>query len=140
MIAIIGLVFCMSYIFYAAIGFNSYYKRKLYFRLLLRKRLYSLHLSIALLTAGWALYYCCHGYAQCSFLVAPAVFLLLLKCMDLLVLCCMKRHILLIYRDNFRPAAYRWYLDGILSMLVLMLPLFFSGILMNWFRFGRWFA
>lgn len=134
----LGILYGVGYIFYSSISFQSDYRKKFYYRLF-NNRLYFAHLLFTFLVACFGLFRCSQGFYQETFFIAPFLFLLLLRLLDLLVIALSERHIIISTRHDDRPENYEWYIDGILSVIIIAFPLIACGHLMNKFRFGQLF-
>jgi hypothetical protein len=134
----IGILYGLGYIFYATISFHSDYEKKFYYKLF-DKQTFLLNLIITFLIAYFGLYRCKEGYFRETFFMAPFLFLITLRLLDLLSLAFNKRHVIIATRHDDRPEYYKWYIDGLLSVLIVSLPIVTCGHLMNKFRFGQLF-
>jgi hypothetical protein len=134
----LGILYGLGYIFYSSISFQSNYQKKFYYKLF-DKQTFVIHLLVTFLIAWFGFYRCKQGYFRETFFIAPFLFLLTLRLFDLLSLTINKRHVIIATRYDDRPKYYRWYTDGILSIVIVALPIVTCGHLMNKFKIGQFF-
>ena len=132
----IGIVYAVAYIFYMALGVGHVPLKKPYNKLFDNKT-FLIHLSINLLITLIAVSRSLSGYYREIFFMAPLLFLVLLRLCNSLVRAITGRNVLFVARGDTRPTYYKWYVDGLVGVLIIVIPLCSCGYLMNYFRFGK---
>ena len=132
----ISIILGFGYIFYCAYGFESKPKRKFYHKLFLKKTFW-IHFIATLGLFVFGFYRCKKGHYKETFYFAPFIFLIILIFFNWLTRIAIKRDILISTRWDSKPSNYKWYIDGIFSFLIVLIPFLFCGYAMNKFRFGE---
>jgi hypothetical protein len=133
---IISLIIGVGYVFFMVYG-NSLHPHRKYYNRLFERNIYFLHLFVAFLVALVGLYLSIRVDARHSMLLAPVVFLIEFRIIDVLVQKLTGRRIIISDRWDSKPKNYRWYIDGICSFLLAFTPILVSGLILNKFSQGH---
>ena len=117
------------------LGWNETPEQKPFLKLL-NNQIFFIHFIIHVILGGFGVALAYKGYFQYVFLLAPTLFLLLLRLLDPIVVKLTRRHLYFVGKGDSYPKDYRWYLDAPIAVLLGTIPLCTCGYLMNFFRFG----
>ena len=116
------------------LGWNETPEQKPFLRLL-NNQIFLIRFIIHVILGAFGIALAYKGYFQYIFLLAPTLFLLLLRLFDPVVMKFTGRHVYFIGKGDSHPTDYKWYLDAPIAILLGTLPLGTCGYLMNFFRF-----
>ncbi|HWJ27136.1 MAG TPA: hypothetical protein VNS32_11375 [Flavisolibacter sp.] len=102
--------------------------KKLYNQLF-HPRSFYIHFSCAMVLAATGLYLMLHDRQEAGCFLTPFIYILLIRFSDWAVRIRLNRHILLAVKYDKRPDAYKWWLDGLLSFFLLVLPVLLGVLL-----------
>jgi hypothetical protein len=130
--ALWSMILGCSYVYYMTYGFSLIPRRKPYNKLFDAKK-YLIHLLGSGLVSITGLYLCLSGLPTTGAFM-PIIFLLTFLIVDTVVQVLTGRHIIIATRWDYRPAAYKWYVDGLLGFAVFAIPVLSAGVALNWYR------
>ncbi|MBF9219932.1 hypothetical protein [Hymenobacter ruricola] len=123
-----------GYVFYMCNGFLTLTPKKKPYNALFDTKVYLTHLGLALVLAVFGFWYFRNaGFQTASFFV-PAVFLVIFLIADNLVQLITGRHLIIADRWDSKPPSYNWYIDGLMSILLLTVSLCSPFVLEQYFR------
>ena len=135
---VLSFVIGIGYVFYAMAWLVDKPANRFYNKLLKRK-VYLLHIFIFFCLFLFGVYRIRYVNAREALYMAPFFFLIFLRFFNSIVKKIAGRNIYIITKSDVRPVKYKWYLDGILSVLLLALPFIICGYISNKIRFGSFF-
>lgn len=134
----IAIIIVFIYICLMTFGLSLHPERK-YYNKLFDFNTYLFHFITSLAISAYGIYYCLNVNGSGAFFFAPSFFLILFLLLDKLTKLIINRHIIIATRWDYKPSFYKWYLDGLFSILLFSIPFLLSGIIMNKLNFGTFF-
>lgn len=131
------VLFGAGYVLYATIGlFEDSPSERLYFQLLSGK-LYYLHFFTASIFLAIGIYRVSEGNFRDVWAITPFLFLVLLRPVNMLVKFVKGRNILIYTRWDRRSDNYSLFFDGVLGLLLTVIPIVIPGYVMNKLNTGQ---
>ncbi|MCI1186543.1 hypothetical protein MON38_03875 [Hymenobacter sp. DH14] len=132
---ILCLAIGFGYVFYMCNGFLTSTPRKKPYNALFDTKVYLAHLSLAIVLAVFGFWYFRNaGFQTASFFV-PTIFLTGFFMADTLVKLIAGRHLIIADRWDKKPPSYKWYIDGLMSILLIIGSLCSPFILEQYFQY-----
>jgi hypothetical protein len=122
-----------SYSFYAII-FSGESPAKKYYQKILQPANYFWHLAGASLLSMGAYWLAKWKSEFYIILLSPLCFLLVLQLCNWITRAMYGRNVILLYRGEVKPKEYKWYIDGMLSVVCLGAPMFLPFVFINYFK------
>jgi hypothetical protein len=117
-------------------GFLTLTPRKKPYNALFDKKVYLAHLGMAVVLAAFAFWYFQNAALNIAFCFVPAVFLVVFLIADSLVKLMTGRHLMIADRWDRKPLSYKWYVDGLMSILIITFSLCSPFVLAAYFGPG----
>ncbi|SNC75038.1 hypothetical protein SAMN06265337_2673 [Hymenobacter gelipurpurascens] len=131
-------ILCISigfgYVFYMCNGFLTLNPRKKPYNVLFDKRIYLVHLGLSIVLAAFGFWYFYDAELQTVSCFVPAIFLIAFFVADSFVKLLTGRHLIIADRWDSKPPNYKWYIDGLLSILILSTSLCFPFVLATYLQ------
>jgi hypothetical protein len=105
---------------------------KKYYHQLFKLPVYLFHIALAAIPASYGVTRLKHDDFGAEGYLLPLLFLIVFRLADLVVVMSQGRHILVVTRGDDKPASYKWWVDGILSVLSVIVP-FLLALLISTF-------
>lgn len=134
------LFYGIGYVFFVSLGFLERDPSKRIYNRLLSIRLFTIHLAANTLIAAVGIYRVTMGHHREVWAISPLLFLLLLHPINFLVRAGTGRNIMIFARGDEIPEHYSFLYDGILGMVLIVIPIVLPGYLMNKLNTGNYFA
>jgi hypothetical protein len=129
----IVLLVSWSYSFYA-VAFSGRRPAKKYYQKILQPANYFWHLAGASMLSMGAYYLAKWKSEFYIVLFSPLFFLLVLQLCNGITRAMYGRNVILLYRGDVKPKEFKWYVDGMLSIVCLVAPIVFPALFINYFR------
>ena len=112
-----------GYVFYMCNGFLTLTPQKKPYNQLFNTRIYLAHLGMAIVLAALGFWYFQNVIFQTASCFVPIVFLVNFFVGDSLVKLMTRRHLIIADRWDKKPPNYKWYVDGLMSILIIVISL-----------------
>lgn len=130
---IIIMLVSWSYILYA-IAFSGKRPAKKYYQKILQPANYFWHLAGASSLAMIAFYLAKRVDEFYVMLFSPLCFLLVLQLSNWITRTLYGRNVILLFRGDAKPKEYKWYVDGMLGALCLLVPILLPSLFFDYFK------
>ena len=131
---ILCLAIGFGYVFYMCNGFLTLTPQKKPYNALFDTRVYLSHLGLAIVLAIFGFWYFRSAGFQRASCFVPTVFLVSFFIADNLVKLVTSRHLIIADRWDNKPPNYKWYIDGLMSILLISVSLCSPFALEQYFR------
>jgi hypothetical protein len=135
----LSLMYGIGYVLFVSLGFLEDDPTKRIYNRLLSTRLYSIHLAINAIIAAAGIYRVLIGNHREIWAISPFLFLLLLHPINFLVRAGTGRNIMIFARGDKIPPHYSFLYDGMLGIVLIVVPIILPGYLMNKLNSGNFF-
>ena len=133
---LLTVLYGFGYIAYSTYGFQDNPKKKYYNRLLKFDTAFR-DFFVCSLIGVWGYFRIQSDITNETFVFAPIIFIPLLLLANSIVLLTMKRNIIIATRWDTKPDEWKWYVDGVISTILVTIPLIASGYFMNYLKFAE---
>ena len=104
-------------------GFLTLSPRKKPYNALFDIKIYLSHLGLAIVLAAFGFWYFHNAGIQAASCFVPTAFLFSFLIGDSLVKLMTGRHLIIADRWDKKPPSYKWYIDGLMSILIVSISL-----------------